>query len=211
MGNNAKQELYQFVDSLRRHLEIPLQNHPINAFDLWNQQELFCIYQHEFDTHGFCGSAFVGNTQDTIVLNSARSKAEQNFDCTHEVIHLTKHRKQNHGIFKCVCENQNSFLEWEANEGAAQFLVPYQDFIPKWITYSSTKLCKPFDLMHMFANYYQVSVPVIDIRLKSLSYEIDQYKKGVPLAKIELLSRNQQKTRGIQPLSGHPVFDSASR
>lgn len=198
MGNNAKQELYDYVDSLQNYLEIPLR-FPINALELWHTHPEFEIIDHMFDTNGFCGAAYVGDRVDTIVLNRARSDTEQNFDCTHEVLHLTKHRTENRGIFQCFSENQKGFIEWQANEGAAQFLVPYQDFIPRFICNTPNTSLISYDVLENLADYYHVSVPVIKIRLDSLSYEIDQYRNGITIENIQLLSRNQQKMRGIQP------------
>lgn len=196
MGNNAKQQLYHHADALRKQLGIPSEA-PINALVLWRKVG-FDIINHVFDTSGFCAAAYAGDRSDTIILNYARSDIEQNFDCTHEVIHLTKHRDENCGVFQCFYENQDTFLEWEANEGSAQFLVPYQDFIPRFIYNTPNIASIPYDILKKLADHYYVSVPVIELRLKNLSYEIDQYRRGVSIENIELLSRNQQKMRGIQ-------------
>ena len=46
---------------------------------------------------------------------------------------------------------------------------------------------------------YQVSPRVIDIRMDSLAYEIDQYRQGVTLENLNILSRTQRKRMGITP------------
>ena len=132
MEYNAKKELYHFVDRLRIDWGVTSYEQPFNAIEM-SMYHAEIIY-HTFDTDGFCGAAFTGNRIDTIVLNDTRSSYEQNFDCGHEIIHLTKHRDRNGGIFQCFSESQDSYLEWEANEGAAQLLVPYQDFIPRFLS-----------------------------------------------------------------------------
>ena len=205
MGNNAKEKLYRFVEQLRGSLGVTPLGGPISAIELCRRQAE--IEYHSFTTPGFCGAAFIGSVSDTVILNSARTPYEQNFDCGHEIIHLTKHRNQNGGIFKCFSRGQDDYLEWEANEGAAQLLVPYQDFIPRFLCClrfhtvfqnNSSGGFNPNSIQESLASYYQVSPQVINIRLSSLSYEIDQYRRGVPLESIELLSRNQREKRGIR-------------
>ena len=47
-----------------------------------------------FKTHALRGMAAIGDKPqpDVILLNSARTPQEQNFDCGHETIHLALHR-----------------------------------------------------------------------------------------------------------------------
>ncbi len=197
MANNAKEDLYACVDEARKNLGIPLYNVAVNTLGLCEKMisDVDIVY-HTFDTSGFCGAAFAGNKGNTIVLNCTRSDTEQNFDCGHELIHLIRHRHLNNGIFNCFNKNQNSFLEWEANEGAAQLLVPYQDFIPRFISLLDYKVV---GIQSILAEHYHVTTQVINIRMNSLAYEIDQYQEGTDLDEIELLSRKQLKQRGITP------------
>ena len=47
------------------------------------------------------------------------------------MIHLALHRRLEQKTFNCfdkVQANQNPFTEWQANEGAAEFFVPYKIF-----------------------------------------------------------------------------------
>lgn len=214
MEYNAKKELYNFVDCVRSDWGTTSYAQPLNAIEL-GMYHAEIIY-HTFDTDGFCGAAFTGDLIDTIVLNNTRTCYEQNFDCGHELIHLAKHRDRNGGIFRCFSESQDSYLEWEANEGAAQLLVPYQDFIPRFLSClqsraalqnSCSGLLASSSIPEELATYYHVSTQVINIRLSSLSYEIDQYRCGIPLENIELLSRNQRDRRGIQSTCYRAVCD----
>ena len=217
MGYNAKKSLYEIVDRARRTAGITL-GAPIHVLSLCQAIRGVSVIFHEFDTFGFCGAAFAGAKENTIILNSTRSKTEQNFDCAHELIHLLKHRNINGGIFQCF-NTQNSYLEWEANEGAAQFLVPYQDFIPRFVSclqsrpilfQNSSGFFIAGGIQDELADYYHVSPQVINIRLSSLSYEIDQYRCGVRLEDIELLSRTQRAKRGIQSTCYSAVCDFPS-
>ena len=47
------------------------------------------------------------------------------------------------------------FLEWQANEGAAQWLVPYQDFIPRFVAcIDGHSDMSPYGAQEYFADYY---------------------------------------------------------
>ena len=192
---------------MRKNLGIVSYDTPINALELCTKKisDVEIVY-HTFNTTGFCGAALVGDKMNTIVLNSTRSKSEQNFDCGHELIHLVRHRNKNNGIFNCTTKSQNSFLEWEANEGSAQFLVPYQDFIPRFLNLLNLGAS---GIQYTLAEYYHVTPQVINIRLDSLSYEIDQYKEGTCLDCLEVLSRTQRIRRGITPTCYQALCDFA--
>lgn len=205
MINNAKEDLYARIDKMRKNLGITSYDTPINALDLCtNRVSDVEIKYHTFDTAGFCGAAFAGSKMNTIVLNSTRSKTEQNFDCGHELVHLVRHRNKNCGVFNCFTKNQNSFLEWEANEGSAQFLVPYQDFIPRFVDLLSFNAT---GIQSILAAHYHVTTQVINIRLDSLAFEIDQYRNGTPISHITLLSRRQQLRLGFHPTAYNAICD----
>jgi len=192
---------------MREHLGVTSYDTPVNTLNLCAKKisDVEIIY-HAFDTEGFCGAAFAGNKMNTIVLNSNRNEIEQNFDCGHELIHLVRHRNKNCGVFNCTAKNQNSFLEWEANEGSAQFIIPYQDFIPRFSKLLNSKV---LGIQRMLAIYYHVTTQVINVRLNSLAYEIDQYLMGTHIDNIELLARRQRKMRGIQTTNYQALCDYA--
>ena len=139
---------------------------------------------------------------DTIVLNEKRSPEEQNFDYAHELMHLAHHRNLS-SRFNCFSEvqlQQNSYIQWQANEGATQLLVPYQDFIPRFLRdYDSQKIFEFFDIIGTLAFHYGVTPQVILNRIECLSYEMDQYLQGVDLCSLKFLSKNQRTKLGIRP------------
>lgn len=151
-------------------------------------------------TKGFCGTIFFGNKIDTIVLNKNRSKFEQNFDFTHETVHKFKHRRLGKIACGCLTSCQNSFIEWEANEGSAELLVPYRKLLPliREQLPDSPSCMEIVHLKKRLADQFQVSDAVIHYRLESLKYEIFQYLDwDRPLEKLEILSATQQRNRGI--------------
>lgn len=202
-----KEKLYKHVDFYRNLLGIPL-DQPIKLVDVLSPYSQFDVEFRNFKTRGLCGVAMVGNKSDTIVLNSNRTSEEQNFDCGHEFLHLVIHRKMQDS-FNCFTKTkpqQDTFREWQANEGSAQLLVPYQDFIPRFLNLLGSGAP---DIQYTLAEYYHVTPQVISIRLDSLSYEIDQYKVGTRLDCLELLSRTQRIRRGIAPTCYQALCDFA--
>ena len=197
--HSEKRNLYERVDRLRDSLNIPF-NEPIDVISLIESTSRIDLEYLSFKTHGLCGVAMVGSKIDTIVLNSNRTPEEQNFDGAHELMHLYQHRNitQRFNCFSTKKPQQDSFLEWQANEGAAQFLVPYQDFIPRfWDFFCYHELNSDFDVRGTLAEHYGVTYQVINNRIESLSYEIDQYAHGTPLSDIQILSRTQRTKLGI--------------
>ena len=202
---SAKEKLYEDVDLFRDMLGIPL-NCPIRLVDALTPYTRFDIEYHQFKTPGLCGIAMVGNKIDTIVLNSNRTAEEQNFDCGHELLHLIEHR-QVQDSFNCFTKakpQQNTFHEWQANEGSAQLLVPYQDFIPRFASSLNNNV---IGIQGILAEHYHVTTQVINIRMDSLAYELDQFREGTHLDCLELLSRKQRRQRGITTTSYQALCD----
>lgn len=195
---NAKRNLYSFVSGFRKYYSI--NKYPISTVDICNKDETTKIVFHNFKTNGFCGAALPGNKIDTIILNSNRCNNELNFDCGHEIIHLTKHRDKCNDMFTCFDKKQNSFLEWEANEGSAELLLPYKLLLPilkdNWYLLNSFN--KIYEFKTELSKHFEVPFSVVENRIENLKYETEQYLNGIPLEEIELLSNNQQKLRNIQ-------------
>lgn len=204
---SEKAKLYKKVDILRKRF-LPSMKAPINTISFIENFLTVDIEYKRFNNHGLCGVAMVGEKMDMIILNENRDKLEQNFDCSHELMHLYLHRRMQDSFncFTVTKPNQDSFLEWQANEGAAQWLVPYQDFIPRFISYMGTSF-GPYGIQEILADYYQTTSQVIRNRINSLSYEIDQYRVGIPLNKITILSKRQLENKGIHPTSYNALCD----
>lgn len=136
-----------------------------------------------------------------ILVNSNKSYEEQNFHGFHELMHIPTVDEPG-TILRCyerLKPNQDSYLEWLANEGAAEFTVPYKMLLPlvkenyPYMTknWGTSRFC------NLYADNFSVSPIVMQNRIDSLKYEISQYVNGVPLDKIEILSNNKQRQRGI--------------
>lgn len=192
----TKQQLYRLIEEIRKNYGIGYAP-PYDAKSLCIT--IFGLHLSIFDlkTPKLRGISHIPSK--SVLIDAKLSDEEQNFYCMHEIIHQTAHKGRPTKTYSCydgTRADQDSFIEWEANEGAAQFLVPYQDFIPRFTSLFSDKAS---DIQGVLAEHYHVTPQVINIRMNSLAYEIDQYRTGVQLDRIELLSRRQCERRGISP------------
>ncbi len=214
----TKQNLYREIDKLRSYIGVANDIFPINIRKYLEQYQDVKIETVSFSTPALRGMVAFGKDDqcDVILLNSHRSISEQNFDCAHEAIHLSLHRNEHKASFTCsdqITNKQDFFLEWHANEGAAELLVPYRDFIPRFVQelhYIQNPLCKYYDVREKLAEFYQVSYKVIQNRIDNLSYEIDQYLNNINIANLQIISRTQQTMRGIIATQYNFVLDIAT-
>lgn len=214
--NGTKQELYSFVDSLRKRFHLSDSACPMDTAAFCRGQESIELVYHPFTTSGFCAAALLGEKTDTIVLNARHSKEELNFDCGHELIHITKHRGVGISSFHCfdtLKPKQDPFLEWEANEGAAELTVPYRSFLPSLLqAYPNLRTWQDMDfLRYRLSQAYHVTETVIALRMESLKYEFYQYLSGIPLEQIQFLSRRQLKQQGVSVCSLNELEDRFSK
>lgn len=211
MGNYlSKEQLYHAVDGLRDGFLGPAPVYPLSLPACCERSGSgIALRRIPLRTNGLRGMAVLSRDQeepDIILLNSNRSEIEQNFDCGHEFIHLSLHRGARVEAFNCfekVRAQQNHFLEWQANEGAAELLVPYRQLLPllrdAWPQLGRWQAIAA--LREQLAVRFGVSEAVIRFRFESLKYEIFQYISGVPLAQIQLLSVRSQRQQGISVTS----------
>lgn len=200
---SSKEQLYNDILRIKRFLGYSPYQYQLNMVE---EFKTFGIRLDviPFKTPGLRGMAVVGEKPDPdiILLNSSRCGKERNFDCGHEMMHLSLHRKLNRKTFNCfakVSANQDPFLEWQANEGSAEYFVPHKFFImylKEHLGESPTK--EDVETFITWASdYFIVPKAVIRYRLENLKYEIYQYYAGVDIMKLNILSRSQQEKRGI--------------
>lgn len=203
---SAKEALYAFVEQLRNEMGEPSRSYPLRAASLRSWKRPTVLELHAFYTHGFCGAAITGRRTDTIILNTRRSEAERNFDCAHEMIHLSRHRDREISCFQCfesAFPARDGFLEWEANEGAAELLVPYRLLLPlaaeAFPAFRSSRDVARFKLF--LAARFGVSGGMVFQRLENLKWEIQQHLSGIPLSEISLCSQRELDSQGRSVLS----------
>ena len=201
----TKENLYREINQFRRFLGIAPNDYPYDLISLLKRYRGLSISCVPFNTPGLRGICSFGKNgqDDVILLNSNRTPQECNFDCAHEAIHLSLHRHEQRPVFSCsdrVLDKQNPFLEWHANEGGAELLVPYGDFIPRFHALYEEQCRFPqshLGIRSQLAEQYNVTRQVIVNRIENLRYEIDQYANGTPIEEIRILSARRQKELGI--------------
>ncbi len=207
--------LYKHVDTLRESLFVSSKFFPISSEMLARRYiKNLTLERLPFLNPDICGILYKGNNSTSIALNAKRSQEMQNFDCMHELIHYFFH-----DIEYCqrICSDkagtticQDAYIEWQANEGAAQFLMPYQDFIPRFLPLISQQFpCDSFQTVENLAQFYRVTPAVIEVRINQLSYEIDQYRQGRSLEQIQLLSKKKREQQGIKTTPYLALLDFA--
>jgi len=196
----TKKELYILMD--KKRVEIGMSNNeyifsPVNSIILADKycKNLEIIYKNFKETK-ICGILYKGKETTSICLNSKRSTSGRNFDCMHELIHYWFHENE---LFMCA-DKESDYYEWEANEGAAQFLMPYQIYLPlfkrtrikllqkdKYLNTNelSNSICKEL------STYFNVGTLAISVRMQGLSYELLQYEQGVSINNLDIKSATQ--------------------
>lgn len=213
MFNITKEILYEEVDKVRNMLLSIGLKEPFNPYEICSKFDDLEIADMPFKTPRLRGVVNLGNKEEPtcIILNSNLSSFERNFYGCHELMHARFETGEGSTSFRCYDKTmpfQDSYIEWKANEGAAELLVPYKRFIPdfceffklymfefqEWlVTYDS------YDIYDALSDKYHVTQRVIKNRVSNLSYEIDQYLEGCSIENITILSRNQQIKNNIVP------------
>lgn len=201
---NAKAELYRIAAVLREKLDLNGQSSAEMVLQrIQSQPNIRIAYLpfHSPSLRGMCSPGEPGQ-EDIILLSSQLSDRERGFYAAHEWIHLCCHRNEQKAPFRCndyTTPQQDSYLEWQANEGAAEILMPWQ-LVLRYILDNPPDLSSRTSLVRLrlrLADYFGVSDQMAAVRLESLRYEIACALSGQSLNTIELLSFHEQQRRGI--------------
>jgi len=197
----TKKDLYQVITLLAElnGFNFNAVNYKVNSIELAKR---VCHNLHleylDFKTTDLCGILYKSEKSTSIALNSRRSVGGRNFDCMHELMHYWLHDSE---AFYCSDKLEPSptsdYFEWQANEGAAQFLMPYQVFIPTYcrLKDSLSATCSETDkeIANRLCRRFNVGKKSIEIRIKGLEYEIDQFKNGIRIDELKILSLNKYR------------------
>lgn len=189
---------------MKQQFNINPSDYPLDIFEICKRisnVEIQAVPFKTADLRGMVSLAKNNSEAHIILVNSNKSFQEQNFHGFHELMHIPT-VDQPGTLLRCydtVKPNQNSYMEWLANEGAAEFVVPYQLLLPM-IKREIRQMITGIGTWQFCENHsydFGVSPIVLQNRIDSLKYETYQYLNGVPFDKIEILSWNKQKQRGI--------------
>lgn len=196
--------MYNIVSNIKHQLDIGMSDYPLNIFEVCKNISNVDIKAVPFKTDDLRGIVSLARNESeihAILVNSNKSFEEQNFHGFHELMHIPT-VDQPGTILRCfdtIKPTQDSYLEWLANEGAAEFVAPYYALLPM-VKDEIDVMSEYIGTWNFCDNHsvdFGVSPIVLQNRIESLKYEIFQYLNGVPLDKIEVLSLNKQKQRGI--------------
>lgn len=159
----TKAELYRQVDGLRQRLGGRMPKTYAGLLSLVDHTvEHLRVVAHPMDSRRVSGLLLRGE-ESVILLNTSFSPESLRFTLAHELIHFFLHPQQR----QFLCARQSSPLEWQANEGAAELLVPRHSFLP-----TMENICSDFwqenDRIAAAAIRFGVSEQVIRYRIKSL-------------------------------------------
>lgn len=188
----TKQELYCQIEFLRKKIGIVCPP-PYDSKVLCTAQFGLNLDMLDLRTSKLRGMSHIPSR--SVVIDCKRTPEEQNFHCMHEIMHHVFHRNRStksYSSYDTTQADQDPFIEWQANEGAAQFLLPYQRFIPDYIQVSKKLAHKAFSqlrVIEILSDKYFVSEKVISNRIDSLNYEIYQVLNNADIAKVRLCSK----------------------
>jgi len=210
LNYTTKAQLYEAVDGIRSRLNISFANYPIDPFDIAD----ICGDKLDLEYHFFnsnkIGGLLVKNDwpqASCIVLNARKEPQAQRFDCAHELIHYFLHPTNR----RYMCEtlkSQCSPFEYQANEGAAELLMPYKLFIPELLSLCDEGLVKN-QVLEYLSKRYGLSRTAISYRINGLSYEIGQVMRGQSLNELHISSRSRQRRKGIASYDFESIAEQA--
>ena len=181
--------------------------YPLDIFELCDRIKNVEIAAIPFNTKNLRGIVHIAenaNENHVILINSNNSKLEQNYHGFHEFAHILTADEPGVTI-NCLEEikpNQTDYIEWLANEGAAELVMPYKEILPyikegiKY--YDKCTSCPVYALTSDMSSKFGVTSTVAQYRITSLSYEIWQYLNGTPIERIRILSHSEQQRRNIK-------------
>lgn len=203
---NCRVTLYRQVDALRRLWGVWEPFDPFLIAETLPGMEVRC---HPFQTKGFHG--FIVTSDDKrcarIVLNSLRSPAEQTFDLSHELIHYALHPPT------LQVHSRAPFLEWQADEGAAELLLP-RAFLLRYLQEARSRVREPADadaLIRLLARRQGVTAVTVRRRIWNLRWDAAQVLSGAEPASLPLLLQRTYPPCETEPAewfypAGHTRF-----
>jgi len=164
-------------------------------------EDFVTVHFRKFDRPEFCGVIEKRDPpkKSDIIVNSNNPKPTIRFALCHEIMHWFTSPPDTH--YSIMGRGRQGIGDYYANEGSAEFEVPYRVFIP-WVgdILRLVKNPRP-ELIERIkedaVRKFDTSPAIIYYRLEGLKYEISQYASGIELDKLVFLSNAQQRTRGI--------------
>ena len=189
MAVMTRAALYHRIDSMREKYGIR------GVFDpyAFAEERDILIDRHSFHDTRVRGILVRAEDRCGIALNSALTPAQERFTLTHELVHLELHYGETGST-----TFRNSGREYQADEGAAELLMPYRDFLPRVLSLRRKFLKDRTAALGLLAAHYHLDLETVRRRLESLRHELAACRSGTPVAEIVPLSLERQKTLHLQ-------------
>jgi hypothetical protein len=113
-----------------------------------------------------------------VILDERLTSAERRFTLTHELVHFVLHP----GARGSTPERPGE--EYQADEGAAELLMPYRDIIPRAAAMRRRLREEPSSALTALAAVYRLNCEYVRRRIVSLDAELLEFSHGTPVAAI---------------------------
>ena len=177
---NARAALYRRIDGIRSAWNAGSRH--FDAFCIARSLAGVKLREARFSTPAFRGLLVTSpdKARAIIVLNSLRSEEEQMFDLTHELVHYALHPPTtDSGLY-------DPGFEWEADEGAAELLMPRQVILEDM--YICRESVRGRATLRAYARaraaHFGVTESRMRARMESLASDIRLALAGVPPEEI---------------------------
>ena len=195
VGGHSRSALYKALDGCRQQLSLSLEQ-PVDPYRLAVQ--LGCdVAVHFFECQAVAGMLLQSAKEEppflaVALLNGARTSQSQRFTLAHEMVHFMLHPRIPQRICRDSAAAGSVPLEWEANEGAAELLLPYRRMLP----FLASMAALPFpQKVQRISARFQVSLITARFRLEGLKGDWEDYMSGTALSALPLLSRRAREQR----------------
>ena len=203
MESNCRVCLYGQIAALRRCWHI---RDPFDPFLIADTLPGVELYETPFASAGLRGLLVTSHDKSgaRIILNARRSAEEQMFDLSHELVHFALHPPTD------TVHGYSPFMEWQANEGAAELLLP-RTLLLHLLAETRERIRSPYDasrLIQSLARRQGIRESVIRWRVWSLRQDAALVLAGTDPDCIPLLPQRRYPSVSPGPVlwffpSGH--------
>lgn len=165
----SREQLYEAVENKINELFGSGKRYPLDSIQIAKSLKGLYVEDWAFRSNMICGILYKGDIESTLYLNTLRSEKGRNFDCMHELMHYWFHPNEK---YMCMYEDnirQDMTREWQANEGAAQALMPRDIFISRYYQYRGD--------VKILSDLFYVGEQAVKYRIHNLKREIIKAKK----------------------------------
>ena len=179
--------LYRRIDAMRKKYGIKGRFDPFAIEEAQGSP----VQYHAFSDSRLQGVLIRSSGSSGVILDPRLTPEQQRLTLTHELVHRELHYGESGTAFQ-----DHSGMEYQADEGAAELLMPYRALIPRAVSFRRRYREDPVRITALLAAHYRVDCETMRKRLDSLDRELMLYIRGTPLSEIVPLSRQELQKQG---------------